>query len=106
MPLTRNFKDTIKARARRDPAFRRALLREAIETMLAGDLRTGKAVLRNYINATDGFSDLEAATNKSAKSLMRMLGPNGNPQAENLFEIVAYLQTKEGIRFEVHATRT
>jgi DNA-binding phage protein len=105
MPLTRDFKDTIKARARRDPAFRRALLREAIETMLAGDLRTGKAVLRNYINATDGFSDLEAATNKSAKSLMRMLGPNGNPQAENLFEIVAYLQNKEGIRFQVRTAR-
>jgi DNA-binding phage protein len=105
MPLTRDFKDTIKARARRDPAFRRALLREAIETMLAGDLRTGKAVLRNYINATDGFGDLEAATHKSAKSLMRMLSPNGNPQAENLFEIVAYLQNKEGIRFEVRAAR-
>jgi hypothetical protein len=105
MPLTRDFKETIKARAQRDPAFRRALLREAIETMLAGDLHTGKAVLRNYINATDGFGDLEAATHKSAKSLMRMLGPDGNPQAENLFEIVAYLQNKEGIRFEVRAAR-
>ncbi len=76
-----------------------------IETMLAGDLHTGKAVLRNYINATDGFGDLEAATHKSAKSLMRMLGPDGNPQAENLCEIVAYLQNKEGIRFEVRAAR-
>ena len=103
MALTKDFKETIKARVQRDPAFRKALLREAIECMLAGDLDTGKAVLRNYINATDGFAELEEATHKSAKSLMRMLGPKGNPQAENLFEIVAHLQSKEGIRFEVRA---
>ena len=27
-----------------------------------------------------------------------MLGPGRNPQARNLFEIVAYLQKKEGLR--------
>lgn len=31
MPLTRSFKDTVKARAERDPVFRDALLTEAIE---------------------------------------------------------------------------
>ena len=31
-------------------------------------------------------------TAKSPKSLMRMFGPNGNPQARNLFEIIGYLQ--------------
>ncbi len=36
---------------------------------------------------------------------MRMLGPRGNPQARNLFEIVAYLQHAEGVRFEVRSTR-
>jgi hypothetical protein len=36
---------------------------------------------------------------------MRMLGPNGNPQARNLFEIVAYLQRAEGVRFEVRTGR-
>lgn len=35
---------------------------------------------------------------------MRMLGPRGNPQARNLFEIIAYLQHAEGIRFEFHST--
>ena len=34
-----------------------------------------------------------------------MLGPKGNPQARNLFEIVAYLQRAEGVRFEVRAAR-
>ncbi len=79
MTLTRDFKLTIQARAQRDPVFRRELLREGIESLLAGDVETGKTVLRDYINATVGFSELAEVTHRSSKSLMRMLGPNGNP---------------------------
>jgi Protein of unknown function (DUF3018) len=104
MTLTRDFRDTIQARARRDAAFRKALLREAIDCMLAGDVDTGKTVLRDYINATVGFTVLGAVTNKSPKSLMRMLGPEGNPQARNLFEIVAYLQEREGFSLTTRTT--
>ncbi len=43
--------------------------------------------------------------NHSPKSLMRMYGPDGNPQARNLFQIVAYLQKNEGLRLEVRAMR-
>ena len=57
------------------------------------------------INATLGFTKLSDIARRSAKSLMRMLGPRGNPQARNLFEIVAYLQQAEGVRFEVHSAR-
>src|SRR6266436_8582902 len=99
MALTRDFKDTIQARVQRDPAFRRALLREAVEHFISGGLETGKTVLRDYITATIGFQQLAEATRHSPKSLMRMLGPSGNPQARNLIEIIAYLQEKEGIRF-------
>jgi hypothetical protein len=53
MPLTRDFQETVRARARRDPAFRRALRCEALDLMLAGDVETGKGVLRDYINATE-----------------------------------------------------
>jgi DNA-binding phage protein len=106
MPLTRDFKNTIQARVKRDPGFRKALLREGIENFIAGDVETGKIILRDYINATIGFAKLSAATHRSAKSLMRMLGPSGNPQARNLFEIVAYLQQTEGLRFELRQRRT
>jgi len=88
MPLTKDFKETIQARARRDSAFREALLKEAIDSLLSGDMETGKTVLRDYINATVGFDDLATVTKKSPKSLMRMLGPSGNPQVRNFFEIV------------------
>jgi DNA-binding phage protein len=105
MALTRDFKETIRARVRRDPGFRRALLREGIENFLSGDVETGKIILRDFINATVGFTKLGDVTHRSAKSLMRMLGPRGNPQARNLFEIVTYLQRAEGIRFEVRPTQ-
>jgi len=105
MALTRDFKETIRARVKRDPGFRKALLREGIENFLSGDVETGKIILRDFINATVGFTKLSDVTHRSAKSLMRMLGPHGNPQARNLFEIVAYLQDAEGVRFEVRSTR-
>jgi hypothetical protein len=103
MALTRDFKETVKARVQRDVAFRRELLREGMETMLNGDVETGKAVLRDYINATVGFVELAAVTHRSPKSLMRMLGPKGNPQAQNLFAIVSYLLDHEGIQFRLRA---
>ena len=105
MALTRDFKKTIMAQVERDGGFRRALLREGIENFLAGDVETGKIILRDFINATVGFAKLSDATNRSAKSLMRMLGPRGNPQARNLFEIVAYLQKAEGVRFWLQTAR-
>jgi hypothetical protein len=42
---------------RRDSSFRKELLREGVENLLAGDVETGKAVLRDYINATIGFGE-------------------------------------------------
>jgi DNA-binding phage protein len=101
MPLTRDFKETIRTRVERDPKFRRELLREGVEAMLAGDVATAKAILRDYVNATVGFTDLAEATHIPSKSLMRMLGPAGNPRADNLFEIVSCLQRREGVRFEI-----
>jgi DNA-binding phage protein len=105
MALTRDFKETIRARVKRDPGFRKALLREGIENFLSGDVETGKIILRDFINATVGFTKLSNVTKRSAKSLMRMLSPRGNPQARNLFQIVAYLQDAEGVRFEVRPAR-
>ena len=105
MALTRDFKDTVQARARRDPAFREGLLQEGVECLLSGDVETGKIVLRDYINATIGFDELGARTNRSPKSLMRMFGPAGNPQARNLFEVIGQIQRHEGVQLEVRAVR-
>ncbi len=103
MALTRDFKETIRARVTRDPKFRKELLREGIECMLNGDTATGRTILRDYINATVGFSEVAEATHIPSKSLMRMFGPSGNPRADNLFEVVSFLQRREGVRFHVKA---
>ena len=104
MTLTCDFKRTIQARVRRDAAFRKELLRGSVECFLSGDIETGKTVLRDYINATVGFTELAKVTGHSPKSLMRMFSPSGNPQARNLFEIVECLQRKEKVRFSVVAS--
>ncbi len=105
MALTRDFRQTVCDRAQRDPAFRRALLQEAIEQMLSGDLATGKALVRNYINATVGFQELARAVRTPAPSLMRMFSPKGNPSASNVFGVIAELQKQEGINFALKAKR-
>jgi DNA-binding phage protein len=105
MPLTHDFKETIRTRAQRDPDFRQALLREAVECIINGDLKTGKAVLRDYVNATVGFQDLERRTQIPAKSLMRMLGPKGSPSAANLTSILTVLQKTERVHFELTLKR-
>src|ERR1700694_5962055 len=85
-PLRRDFKETIHTRIAGDPAYRKELLQEGVGCLLSGDLDTDKAILRDYINATIGFEELSDITHTPTKSLMRMLGPKGNPQARNLFD--------------------
>ena len=101
MPLTRNFKDTVKARAERDPEYRVGLFREAIEALLSDDLETGKVLLRDYVNATVGFETLAAELDKSPKSLMRMLSDKGNPRADNLLGMVGHLRKREGVELRI-----
>jgi len=101
MPLTKSFNELVQNRMANDPDFAAALLHEGIDTMLAGDVDTGKAILRNYIKATGGFERLGAATGTQPKSLIRMFGPRGNPQARNLFGIIGYLQQQAGVQLHV-----
>jgi hypothetical protein len=103
MPLTRDFKETVRERAQADAGFRAALLQEVCDIFLSGDVDTGKALLRDYVHATVGFDAVGRAMRKSPKSLMRMLGPDGNPQASNLFAIFRFLLAKERIRLSVKA---
>jgi DNA-binding phage protein len=104
MPLTRSFKDLVQRHVAADPAFADALLREGIDAMLAGDVDIGKTILRDYIKATVGFEKLGEATGTQPKSLIRMFGPQGNPQARNLFNVLGYLQRRAGIELHVTAT--
>jgi DNA-binding phage protein len=103
MPVTRKFRTTIMDRALHDPAFRRQMLTEAVNELLAGDLDAGKAMLRDYINATITFQQLAKKLKKTDKSVHRMLGPRGNPRADNILEIIKILQANERVKLRVEA---
>jgi hypothetical protein len=101
MPLGKELKEMVREQLPTSAGFRRPYLREGVNCLFSGDVQTGKAVLRDYVNGTVGFLKLGEALGRSPKTLMRMLGPKGNPQLRNFFEIVAYLQKVEGRVLEV-----
>ena len=101
MAKTKSFRDLVERQVKDDRKFAEALLREGIDAMLSGDLDTGKTIMRDYIKATVGFEKLGEATDTPPKSLIRMFGPRGNPQARNLFSIIGYLQKRAGVQLRV-----
>jgi len=101
--LTRDSRDTAVERAKRDPAFAKALLDEAVTLFLNEEPETARLVLRDLVNATVGFERLAAATGKPAKSLHRMLSTNGNPSMDNLSLILGVLRKRLRLR---RASRT
>jgi DNA-binding phage protein len=103
MALTRDFRETVQARVRKDEKFRRGLLSDAIEALLGGESALGREILRDFINATIGFPELAEKTGIHVKTLHQMFGPKGNPTAAKLFCIIACLQEQEGVRLRVVA---
>jgi len=101
MAKTGSFKELVQTRVKNDKKFAEALLREGIDAMLSGDVETGKTILRDCIKATVGFEKLGEATGTQPKSLIRMFGPRGNPQAKNLFSVLGYLQKRAGLELHV-----
>jgi len=99
--LTRDSGLTVAKRVQRDSKFTEALFSEALNAYLAGDMRTGKAVLRELVNATVGFESLAAELKKPSGSLHHMLAPHGNPSAENSFRIVKALHKEIRVRLRV-----
>ena len=87
MTLTRDFKETVVARVRRDPKFARTLLDESATLFLNGEPEAARLLLRDLVNATVGFEALADMTDKPAKSLHRMLSRHGNPSMDNLAAI-------------------
>ncbi len=105
MPLTRDFRETVREKAKRSSRFRQALLTESVENLLAGDLETSKGLLRDYIKATIGYRALSEAAGVPEKSLIRMFGAKGNPRASHLSRVIEALQQHEDVRLQVSVSR-
>jgi len=102
MALTRSFKETVVERVERDPEFAKALLDEAATLFLSDEPETARLILRDLVNATLGFEQLAALTDKPSKSLHRMLSPKGNPSMDNLSAIFGAIRTSLRVALEVH----
>lgn len=96
MALTREFKETVMQLCQ-DPQYRRALLVEALESYLEGEVAVGNALLRDYLNGTQSFVDVAHALHMQESGLRRMLSANGNATAKNLFRLFKVCQKREGI---------
>ncbi|MGE3144606.1 MAG: transcriptional regulator [Pseudorhodoplanes sp.] len=105
MRKSKSFSALVQDQVKNDKKFAESLLREGIDAMLSGDVEVGKTLLRDYIKATIGFEKLGKAMGTPAKSLIRMFGPRGNPQAKNLFGVLGYLQRRAGLRLYVTKSR-
>jgi DNA-binding phage protein len=105
MALSRSFNETVKARAQRDPEFRAALLGEALEALAGGDANTGKALMRDYINATIGFDRLGEAVSIEPKNLMRMFSARGNPRLSNLSAVLRELSQDRSVHVTIEPGR-
>ena len=98
--LTAPYKDGLIARMKREPQFATAILHEGVNALLDCEFNVGKDMLRDYVNATIGFDKLSKKTKIPVKSLMRMLGPSGNPRMSNLVAILVAL--KRHAKIELH----
>ena len=96
MALTRDYKQTIRERAERDPHFAASLMNEAVSCFLDGEAETARLILRELVNSTIGFERLAEELDKPSKSVHRMLSPKGNPTMDNLTGIFCILQNRLG----------
>ena len=101
MPLTPDFRETVMARVKSDPAFRGDLVIEATNACLVGDIETGKALLRDYVNATESVAKIARELEINEKSLRRMLGPNGNPTLKNFLSLLKVCSSAESLTLQV-----
>ena len=90
--IGRSFNEIAQDRANRDPAFAGALLEEAVQCLIAGDVATARSLIRDTIKGTIGYEELSQRTGTPEKSLVRMFGPSGNPTADNLGSVLHELQ--------------
>ena len=104
MALTREYKETVLARIKRDPKFARALYVEAVNALLEGETEEGFSILRDIVHAGITFKQLAKHTGFGEKALHRMLSDRGNPTTRNLFAVTKAICKDLGIKPELKLT--
>jgi len=101
MALTREYKQTVLARIKRDPEFAQALYAEAVNALMEGETDEGLSMLRDLVHANITFKELSRQTGFGEKALHRMLSRHGNPTTRNLFAITKAICGDLGIKSSV-----
>lgn len=101
MALTREYRETVAQRIKKDPQFTAALYAQAIEALVEGDKDTTLSILRDLVHAHISFPRLAEQTGMDEKSLHRMLGPNGNPTMENLVHLIHVIEQNLNLGVDV-----
>ena len=96
MALTKEYRDTVLVRIKRDPKFARALYAEAMNALLEGETQEGLSMLRDLVHAEISFKELARQTGFGEKALHRMLSRRGNPTARSLAAIVRAIREDLG----------
>ena len=103
MALTREYKQTVVARIKRDRKFARALFTEAISAVLEGEIEEGFSMLRDLVHAEITFKELARQTGFGEKNLHRILSKRGNPTAHTLSVIICVISRDLGFTPRVTA---
>lgn len=101
MALTREYKETVLARIKRDPKFARALYAGAVNALLEGETDEGLSILRDLVHASITFKKLARQTGFGEKALHRMLSRRGNPTTRNLFAVTKIISEDLGVKPEI-----
>jgi DNA-binding phage protein len=101
MALTREYKQTVLARIKRDPKFARALYAEAVNALVEGEIEEGLSILRDLVHASITFKELARQTGFDEKALHRMLSRRGNPTTRNLFAVTRAICGDLGIKSQL-----
>jgi len=89
------------ARVKSDPAFRSELIVEATNAFLMDDMETGKALLRDYLNATESIAAIARELQVNEKSFRRMIGTKGNPTLKNFLSLLKVCSSTERLTLQV-----
>lgn len=104
MALTREYRETVVERLKKDREFTAAVFSEAISAFIEGDKTTTLSILRDLVHAHISFKVLAEQTGFDEKGLHRMLSSRGNPTTENLSLLIHTIEKDLNLRLEVKAT--
>ncbi len=105
MALTREYRETVVARLKKDQHFTAALFAEALMALTEGDKTTTLSIFRDLVHAHITFKKLAEETGFDEKSLHRMLSERGNPTMENLVSLIRSIARDLGLSTSIEAQR-